>query len=29
MKEQIVKSVIATLPLPEGAAESSLWLRKL
>jgi hypothetical protein len=29
MKEQIVKSVIATLPLPEGAVESSLWLRKL
>jgi predicted O-methyltransferase YrrM len=29
MKEQIAKSVIATLPFPEGAVESSLWLRKL
>ena len=29
MKEQMAKSVIAALPLPKGAVESSLWLRKL
>ena len=29
MKDQIANSVIATLPLLEGALESSLWLRKL
>ena len=29
MKDQVAKSAIATLPLSEGAIESSLWLRKL
>ena len=29
MKEQVSRSVLARLPLPNGALESSLWLRKL
>jgi hypothetical protein len=29
MKEQVSRSVLARLPLQDGAFESSLWLRKL